>query len=212
MVPKVWAVIQKRVANGQKLGPAKAIQPWVVISNVPFSSFQVLSISFIIDWNYCIVHVLSWNSNSCVLLKDNISAVARQPRTSRSRGATIRRGPRNIYCISKLEPSLYAWLLLFRFLPSMQSRWIKHVISWFVNFEKELRTFGHYSSFCKVMVTSEQGRLLIKSWPSSLNLAGIALVRWDSRGNLRHNECAVQCCAIALQMRTDRETRFLVQR
>jgi len=27
----------------------------------------------------------------------------------------------------------------------MQSRQIKHVISWFVNFEKELRTFGHYS-------------------------------------------------------------------
>jgi len=24
-----------------------------------------------------------------------------------------------------------------------------------------LRTFGHYSSFCKVVVTSEQGQLLI---------------------------------------------------
>jgi len=45
----------------------------------------------------------------------------------------------------------------------MQSRWIKDVISWFVNFEKKLRTFGHYSSFCKVVVTLEQGQLLTKS-------------------------------------------------
>jgi len=45
------------------------------------------------------------------------------------------------------------------------------------------------------MVTSEQGQLLIKSWPSPLNFA---LVRWNSRGNLRRNECAVECCAIAL--------------
>jgi len=72
------------------------------------------------------------------------------------------------------------------------------VISWLVNFEKELRTFGHYSSFCKVVVTSNQGQLLIKSWPSSLNFAGIALWRWDSRGNLRHNDCAVECSSIAL--------------
>jgi len=43
----------------------------------------------------------------------------------------------------------------------MQTRWLKHVISRFVNFEKELRTFGHYSSFCKVVVTSEQGQFLI---------------------------------------------------
>jgi len=107
-------------------------------------------------------------------------------------------GPHNTYCISNLEPSLCPWILLFWFLPSMQSRWIKDVISWFVNFEKELGTIWHYSSFCKVVVTSEQGQLLIKSWPSPLNVAGFALVRWNSRGNLRHNECAVECCAIAL--------------
>jgi len=57
------------------------------------------------------------------------------------------------------------------------------------------------------VVTSEQGRLL-KSWLLPLNIAGFAFVRWNSRGNLRHDECAVECCAIALWMCTDRETRF----
>jgi len=52
--------------------------------------------------------------------------------------------------------------------------------------------------FYKVVVTSEQGQLLIKCSPSSLNFAGFALLRWNSWGNLRHNECAVECCAIAL--------------
>jgi len=36
-----------------------------------------------------------------------------------------------------------------------------YVKTCFVNFEKELRTFGHCSSFCKVAVTLEQGQLLI---------------------------------------------------
>jgi len=31
-------------------------------------------------------------------------------------------GPHNKYCVSMLEPSLCSWLLLFWFLPSMQSR------------------------------------------------------------------------------------------
>jgi len=43
----------------------------------------------------------------------------------------------------------------------MQSWQIKDVISRFVNFEKELRTFAHYRSFCKVVVKSEQGQLLL---------------------------------------------------
>jgi len=55
----------------------------------------------------------------CLILR--ASAVARQSRTPRSEG------PHNIYCISKLHPSLCPWLLLFWFLPSVQSRYIKHV-------------------------------------------------------------------------------------
>jgi len=91
----------------------------------------------------------------------NLCLMSKAARTSRPGGGNHSQGPHNISCISKLESSLYPQLLLFWFLPSMQSREIKHVISCFVNFEKELRTFGHYSSFCKVAVTSEQGQLLI---------------------------------------------------
>ena len=47
-------------------------------------------------------------------------------------------------------------------------------------------------------LTSEEDQMLIKSWPSPLNFDDSALVCWNSRGNLRHNECAVECCAIAL--------------
>jgi len=47
---------------------------------------------------------------------------------------------------------------------------------------------------------SEQGQLLIvnKVLTFSLNFDGFALVRWNSRRNLCHNEFAVECCAITL--------------
>jgi len=65
-------------------------------------------------------------------------------------------------------------------------------------FRKRIADVRTLAVFGKVVVTSEQGQLLIKSWPSPLNFDGFVLVRWNSRGNLRHNERAVECCAIAL--------------
>jgi len=43
------------------------------------------------------------------------------------------------------------------------------------------------------VVTSDQGQLLIvnKVLTFSLNFDVFSLVRWNSRGSLRHNECAV---------------------
>jgi len=50
------------------------------------------------------------------------------------------------------------------------------------------------------VVTSEQGQLLMKSWRSLLNFAGFPLcVEILGEIYLRHNERAVECCAIALQ-------------
>jgi len=99
-----------------------------------------LQLSGLINWFYVVITIFAQQLNICSpklvewwrLLPppgytsgnsywwlcgfDPFVAVPWQPRTPRSEG------PNNVYCISKLEPSLYSWLLLFWFLPSMQSR------------------------------------------------------------------------------------------